>query len=569
MKTLKSTFLAALLLLIGTTAFSQARVQVIHNSADAAAAVVDVWLNDALLLDNFAFRTASPFIDAPAGVEFTIAIQGPDSESAENPIWSQNYTLADGETYILVANGIVSGSGYDPAPAFNIDVYDMGREMANMSDKTDVLVYHGSTDAPTVDIYETGVGAGLLIDDFMYTNFAGYLELAPMDYVIEVRDETGTTTVAAYSAPLETLGLEGAALTVLASGFLNPANNSDGPAFGLYVALPSGGELVELPAYAPKARVQVIHNSADAAAAVVDVWLNDALLIDNFAFRTASPFIDAPAGVEFTVAIQGPDSQSAENPIWSQNYTLADGETYILVADGIVSGSGYDPAPAFDLYVYPGAKEMASNESNVDVLVFHGSTDAPTVDIVEVGAGAGTIVDNLSYGEFAGYLELPEADYVLEIRDETGTTLVATYQAPLGSLDLGGMSVSVLASGFLTPQNNTDGPSFDLLAVLADGTSLLLTPSGVNESPVDLETFKVYPNPAVESLNVSFNLKETSDVAIEFIDITGRTLKTMNLGSRSANDYNEKIDVAQLPMGLYMLNVKTSNSVVSKKVFVQ
>jgi len=318
-----------------------------------------------------------------------------------------------------------------------------------------------------------------------------------------------------------------------------------------------------------QARVQVIHNSADAAAAVVDVWLNDALLLDNFAFRTASPFIDAPAGVEFTVAIQGSDSQSAENPIWSQNYTLADGETYILVANGIVSASGYDPAPAFDIYAYAGAREMASSESNVDVLVFHGSTDAPTVDIVEVEVGAGTIVDNLSYGEYAGYLELPEADYVLEIRDETGTTTVATYQAPLGSLNLGGMSVSVLASGFLAPQNNSDGPSFDLLAVLADGTALLLTPAGINESPVDLETFKVYPNPATESLNVSFELKESNNVVVEFIDITGRTLKTKNLGSRTANVYNEKIDVAQLPMGLYMLNVRTDNSVVSKKVFVQ
>ena len=44
-----------------------------------------------------------------------------------------------------------------------------------------------------------------------------------------------------------TLGLENQALVVLASGFLNPANNSNGASFGLYVALPSGGELVELP----------------------------------------------------------------------------------------------------------------------------------------------------------------------------------------------------------------------------------------------------------------------------------------------------------------------------------
>ncbi|MBK6775580.1 MAG: DUF4397 domain-containing protein [Flavobacteriales bacterium] len=43
----------------------------IHNSADLAATQVDVWLDNTLLLDNFALRTASPFIDAPAGVRST------------------------------------------------------------------------------------------------------------------------------------------------------------------------------------------------------------------------------------------------------------------------------------------------------------------------------------------------------------------------------------------------------------------------------------------------------------------------------------------------------------------
>ncbi len=366
MKTkMKISLIALVIALVSTiNVYSAARVQVIHNSADAAASVVDVWLDNTLLLDNFAFRTASPFVDAPAGTEFTIAIKDQNSTSPMNPIWSQNYTLADGETYILVAEGIVSPSGYNPATPFDIAVYPTGRESANMTDKTDVLVHHGSTDAPTVDVYETGVGAGMIVDDLMYADFAGYLELGVLDYVLEIRDETGENTVVSYQAPLASLGLDGAAITVVASGFLSPGNNSNGPAFGLWVALASGGDLVELPLYSPlnTARVQVIHNSADAAASVVDVWLDNTLLLDNFAFRTASPFVDAPAGTEFTIAIKDQNSTSPMNPIWSQNYTLADGETYILVAEGIVSPSGYNPATPFDIAVYPTGRESCKHD---------------------------------------------------------------------------------------------------------------------------------------------------------------------------------------------------------------
>ena len=225
-----------------------ARVQVIHNSADLAATTVDVYLNDALLLDNFEFRTSSPFIDAPANEEIKITIAGPNSTSSSQAIADFYYTLAASETYVLIAEGIVSTSGYSPATAFSIAVYAMGQETANNPINTDLLVHHGCTDAPTVDVVEVGVGAGTIVDNASYGDFTAYLELATNDYTLDIRDETGAVTVASYSAPLQTLGLNGAAAVVVASGFLNPANNSNGSGFGLYVALPSGGNLVALPA---------------------------------------------------------------------------------------------------------------------------------------------------------------------------------------------------------------------------------------------------------------------------------------------------------------------------------
>src|SRR5690606_25122423 len=73
-------------------------------------------------------------------------------------------------------------------------------------------------------------------------------ELTTADYEIEVRDETGATTVACYSAPLASLNQGGAALIVVASGFLDPSANSNGADLGLYAALPTGGALIGLPA---------------------------------------------------------------------------------------------------------------------------------------------------------------------------------------------------------------------------------------------------------------------------------------------------------------------------------
>ena len=559
--------LLALLMSVGALAFSQARVQVIHNSADAAAAVVDVWLNDALLIDNFAFRTASPFVDAPAGEEFTIAIQGPESTSAENPIWSQNYTLADGETYVLVANGIVSPSGYDPATPFDIYVYDMGREEAMNADETDVLVFHGSTDAPTVSVWETAVVNGELFS-FGYGEFAGYLELPTLDFVLEVRDETGTTTVAAYDAPLASLGLEGQALSVMASGFLNPGNNSNGEAFGLYVALASGGELIALPTHVPTARVQVIHNSADAAAAVVDVWLNDALLIDNFAFRTASPFVDAPAGEEFTIAIQGPESTSAENPIWSQNYTLADGETYVLVANGIVSPSGYDPATPFDIYVYDMGREEAMNADETDVLVFHGSTDAPTVSVWETAVVNGELF-SFGYGEFAGYLELPTLDFVLEVRDETGTTTVVAYAAPLATLGLEGQAITVVASGFLTPGNNNDGPEFGLFVALAGGGELVALPIFTNiEESTEIADLSFFPNPATNQIAINYELANSSNVKVEIFNLVGAKVLERDFGRQVSGLNNSMINLENLNNGMYLMRLTANNYPLTSKFMI-
>ena len=76
-RTLKWSAMGTGLLLVSSLAAQTARVQVIHNSADAAAEVVDIYVNGGAVpaIDDFAFRTATPFIDLPAGVDVEIKLQ--------------------------------------------------------------------------------------------------------------------------------------------------------------------------------------------------------------------------------------------------------------------------------------------------------------------------------------------------------------------------------------------------------------------------------------------------------------------------------------------------------------
>lgn len=315
---------------------------------------------------------------------------------------------------------------------------------------------------------------------------------------------------------------------------------------------------------AQTARVQIIHNSADAAAAEVDVYLDDVLTLDNVAFRTATAYIDFPADVEVEIAIAPGNSTSSNDAVGVFPVTLADGETYVVVADGIVSPTGYDPAPAFGLAVYGMGREAATVGTNTDVLVHHGSTDAPAVDVVESGVGAGTIVDDLAYTDFQGYLELPTDDYVLQIRLADGSTpSVAAYEAPLSTLSLDGAAIVVVASGFLDPSNNSGGAAFGLWVALPSGGALVELPSAaLGTNDFALSQLVMYPNPATNNLTISS--MDNTEYEVSIVDIQGRILQTTTLDSSETN-----INVSSLSTGMYQIVFSNDSKIVGSKKLIK
>ena len=200
----------------------------------------------------------------------------------------------------------------------------------------------------------------------------------------------------------------------------------------------------------PVSFVQIIHNSASPT---VDVYVDGGLAISGFEYRAATGLLELPTS--FTVGI----APTGGEVIADFPFELVEGGSYVVVATGLLG----DTTTPFGL----AATAADFNQADATVVglnVYHGSTDAPAVDI---WADDTPLLTSFSYGDFSGPLEVPAADYTLGVAP-AGSDIIAAYTAPLSGL--GGGTAVVFASGFLSG----DDPAFGLFAALTDGTVLTL-----------------------------------------------------------------------------------------------
>jgi len=541
---------------VALTAFSfqskgQAELQVIHNCADPSAQTVDVYVNGSNAIDDFAFRTATPFIALPSGVVLNIGIAPGNSTSVNDTLVNFPVTLASGEKYVAVARGVLTPSSFSGNPdgkntAFGLTIISNAQTAATNPSNVDLTILHGSTDAPAVDIIARNVAT--LADNATFGDFTPYIGVPPSNYIIDITPATNNSNIiVSYAADLTQLA--GGAAVVFASGFLTPSTNQNGAAFGVYAALPNG-VVVPLPTTSI-ASLQVIHNAADPGAASVDVYLNGALAIDDFGFRTATPFLDIPAGVPVNIGIAPPNSGSVIDTLVNFTVTLNNGETYLAVANGVLNPASFAANPdgrptAFTLFLQSGIRTSALNSSNVEFIAVHGSTDAPTVDVV--ARGVTTLVDNAAYGDITGYLSVPPANYLLDITPGgNNNVIVASFAANLSSLT-GGTAV-VFASGFLNPGANQNGGAFGLFAALADGTVIPLPAT----SQARLQVIHNAADPAAAAVDIYLNNSLALDnfgfrTATPFIDVPGDAV--INIGVAPSNSTSVNDTLVNIPVVL-------------------
>jgi hypothetical protein len=577
----KTKFIVVFLMAFAVAAYAQtAKIQVIHNTPiPGPLQNFDAYVTvpaPAKILDDFSYREATPFIDVPANTTITIHLAPPTSSSIADTIPGATLTLpplTDGENYYLVAYGA-------PSPQFSLF---SGALLSSPSPPQAALAFfHGGNDAPAVDIVARGVGT--MSDNLAFGNLDGYMLVAPLFYVVDIFDSTSTTKVKSYYAPLVTAS--GAAAFVFASGYLNPGSGQ--PEFGIFAAL-ANGTVVTIPEI-KTAFAQILHNSADAAAATADIYVKNNLSgtnyetvkVDDLAFRSAT----AVTPIEFallpndsvTLAVAPSNSTSINDAIFSKNYKLTANARYLVFANGILPGStGYNPATPFNLYVGAARFQAQAGPGTTDVNIFHGSTDAPNiVDVIQTAPGNVVLANDLAYGTFSGYVPVNSSNnYTVELRDQNGTTnfLGGNFFLPLAlNPQASGAAIVVFASGFVNPANNNNGASFQLCAkggTPGPATCFSPIPVGVEEAKY-VSKIIMYPNPATSQLYVEYMLESALPVKVNVYNAAGQLSASADKGVEAKGRGITTVDVSGLAKGVYLVNVLIGDKVnITRSVLVE
>ncbi len=551
---LKKLQLSILLTLFASAhSYSQiTKVQIINNIADVSTPVVDVWVNNVKVNPDLPFRMATAFTNYSTNTPFNIGIALAQSNNITDTFRSKTITLSPANEYIIVLNGIKSSTGYSPLKPVSIDICSTAKTTS--AGNVDVMFANMATDAPAYDFRS---GTQTVGNNLSYGSFSsGYTTFSPVAGKVRTTNDNGNVRYSTYETSFDDPSLLNKAAIILTSGFLTPSANSNGPSMGLWMASADGGNLIELKTTSPEpiARVQFIHNCADTTGDTIDVYAGSERAINDFVFRNSTPFVEFYGNTPITFGIAPRNSSSSADASYTQTITFDSLGTHVVVANGIKSAAGYSPLTPFRLTKYNNARETPTNNSDHDVLFCNGSTDATNLT---VNTSSGTWFSNIAFDNFAGYQSVAaSAATVLGLAGTSGS-----YGSFITNFPGQGEALTLVACGFADSTKNSKGPKLHLYYARPSGGALVRLPVySVSVPGVENErSTRIYPNPANDILYIK------SKAPIQRVSI----VNTVGVQVKNIQTQVNTVDISNLPTGVYIAEVQTTNGKITQSFIKQ
>ena len=214
-------------------------VQLVHASADTLLQSIDVWINDSLIAGPILFESASEFqnIQCNDPTLLRIALH-------EEPVTILHFDtlqLEADQTHRLILWGIHDTQHYNPAPELDWYLDPTISLTSSASGNFDVRHFHATTDLGSLQLNE----ASTPIVPFFITTETGEMSnlqslSAQSDYGIEILNAPTQFIFGTYALPANGLEWENKSITLISTGFRQPANNSNGEPFQIWALEPTG-----------------------------------------------------------------------------------------------------------------------------------------------------------------------------------------------------------------------------------------------------------------------------------------------------------------------------------------
>lgn len=535
-----------------------ARIQLIHNSADILLDTLDVYLNDSLVAPHLAFRNASPFIPVHSswiGQEVGIFLC-PKNSTSNSPAYFQGIWSPSPGATIAVINGVYQQAFYPDGQSLHFDFDTAATLTSQNPNQADLVFHHGSDDTPAIDIAESSTAfPDMYVDNLTYGSFSATVSLDSGIYRIGMYDDETVFLALNYAGYFHTPNSWGQRYTMVLSGFQLPEQNQNAPVVAMYVADTTGGPMYELfPAtILDSLYIQLVHNVLDVQDPI-DVYRNGTLWIDDLNYLHSSPFVKIPANQPDVFKIANGTSVSAADAFYNASFSGSTEQSYIGVFSGLKEPAGNTPpAPArFD--VFEPAAHQSEDPVEVDALLYHGSPDLGDLMFRGLWPANTTLSDNHAYGTFraAGYMQILPFDYTFDLYHADDDSFVSSVFWPAQTNGLAGEAVLLLISGFADPAQNENGPELGLWYGSAAGGALV--PCGDVTGIRSVNPFnggRLSPNPATHGFRMDGQTTAPEKLILRSLD--GRVVQQWQ-------GYSSWYALDPLAKGTYILEVQSAGT---------
>ncbi len=282
----------------------------------------------------------------------------------------------------------------------------------------------------------------------------------------------------------------------------------------------TGEQQFTIQVYPPnRVGVQLIHNVAGLEA---DVYLDDVLLYDDWAFQSATGFSEL---VRSSHRLDIVDAAGVDNssPLASLEFDFERGTSNQIIA--------YGNAEDVRLVAVEDVRSGGDDSRAVSFRIAHGAKDAGAVALRLLDPDAANAVyavleENIGFGDIGDYHVTEPRTFNVEVDMAGSGSVIDVY-----SFDFQGLEDQVLTIG-LSGSGTNAAEGLTLMGVLPSGDVRFPTVVTASEPSEALpEAFALrgnYPNPFNPSTRIVFDVPSAARVTVEVVDMLGRVVQAVS-----------------------------------------